>query len=239
MNIHGFGEPRKARTITLLLRLFVAAAVITPAFCHEGVPVDPSITEDSPRKYSKLYLERKDLPWATFEDGIEVQEVREGKGAAPYKGAMVYVMWRMFDKKDGREIFYRTKHRTDKFFYGESDADAIGGGGTLRAVELALKDMREGGKRMLAVASDKAFGKAGWSDSHFVVPPDMDIVLEISLLWVRDPNPKRFTPGEPFPRPSQQLEPGKEDTLGEFSEKKDSSEKTAHRAPEQPAERIN
>lgn len=202
---------KKLRSLTVVLfaSLFMAGAFT--ALCHEGVPVDPAITEDSPREHSKLYLERKDLPWTQLEDGIAFQEIRQGKGIRPYKDALVYVMWRMFDMEDGKEIYYRTKHRTDNFFYDQLVGKAMGGGGTLRAVELAMKDMREGGKRLISVSSEKAFGKEGWSDSHFVVPPDTDVVIELSLLWVRDPDPKRFTSGRPHPRPYQVSAARKED----------------------------
>jgi len=190
----------------LLLSLVagLALAVSSSAVGHEGEPIDPSITEDTPRETSKLYLERKDGTWTKLEDGVQFQEVRDGNGAVPYDGALVYIMWRMFDRADGREIFYRTKHRTDHFFYNSGKGEAVGGGGTLAAVEKVLKDMREGGKRLLSIDALKAFGKEGWSDSHFMVPPNTDIVLELSLLWVRDPNPKRMTAGEPHPRPTEQ-----------------------------------
>src|SRR5690606_34248383 len=118
--------------------------------------------------------------------------------------ATVFVLWRMFDQKDGREIFYRVKHGTEDFIYNEEIlGSAIGGGGTLRAVQLVLKDMREGGKTLVKISAEKSFGREGWSDSHFVVPPNMDMVIELSLIWVRKPDPKRFTFGEPHPRPAE------------------------------------
>lgn len=187
--------------------LLLPAALATP---HEGVPMDPGVPAAVPREQSRLYLERKDMPWTKLEDGIEYQEIRQGTGAQPYQNAMVYIMWRMFDKKDGREVHYRTKHRTDHFFYDGESSDTMGGGGMLHAVELLLRDMREGGKRLLSVSAAKAFGREGWSDSHFVVPPDTDIIVELSLLWVRDPNPKRYTAGDPHPRPYAALAAGKE-----------------------------
>ncbi len=188
-----------------LICFSVLVCFVSPANAHMGEGDYTTVKTLPKRTTSTLYLERKNEPWVVIEDGLKFQDVREGTGDPPVEGAMTYIMWRIYDE-NGYEMQYFEKHASDRFFFGTGDLEILDGQSTLASFEKVIGTMKEGGKRLAYIRADKAFGENGWEDNHFIVPPNTDLVLEVSLLWVRAPNPKRFTYGAPETRTVSDLD---------------------------------
>jgi len=166
---------------------------------YVGEAIEFDFLAYSERDVSELYLENRDAEWVEVEPGIKYLDMREGEGAQPAHQTLVYAMWNMYDS-EGREVQYLEKHSSDRFIFQTADLGMLDGGQALESMEKGMESMREGGKRLISISAEKAFGSDGWHDNHFVVEPETDIVLEVSLLWVRQPDPKRMSRGEPSPR---------------------------------------
>ncbi|MBP2680877.1 MAG: peptidylprolyl isomerase FKBP-type [Candidatus Krumholzibacteriota bacterium] len=119
--------------------------------------------------------------WTT-ESGLQVTEVVEGEGELPEKGDILklhYTGWYL----DG-EMF----DTTDKL---EGPATVrFGHGNLLPGLEEGVATMRKGGKRILVLPPELAFGKEGRPG---VVPPGKWVKFEVELVEI-EPGPPPILP---------------------------------------------
>lgn len=112
----------------------------------------------------------RDDSWTT-RSGLRVTEVLEGEGASPARGEIVsihYTAWYV----DGDE-FDSTKE------LGEPMRFVMGKGQLLAGLEEGVATMRKGGKRVLVLPPELAFGKEGRPP---VVPPNRWVRFEVELV---------------------------------------------------------
>ena len=119
--------------------------------------------------------------WTT-ESGLRVTEVAEGDGATPSTGDVVsihyvasYVGGDEFDRtgQDGRPMRF-----------------VMGKGLLLPGLEEGVATMRKGGKRVLVLPPDLAYGKEGRPP---VVPPDQWVRFEVEMVDIQ-PGPPPILP---------------------------------------------
>jgi len=152
-------------------------------------------------RFSKLFLAHKDGPWVDLADGIRIQDVHVGTGNSPTPQATVFLRWDLFDSEGWGIEFKEDGHKSSsiQYIYGVADTNLMDVA-LLQPFEKGIATMREGGRRLIWVRADKAFGAQGSQDPAIAVGPDTDLVFEVSLMWVRKTNPKRFTQSEPMSR---------------------------------------
>ena len=119
--------------------------------------------------------------WTT-ESGLQVTEVVVGEGELPEKGDILklhYTGWYL----DGEKF-----DSTDKL--PGPAAVRIGRGDLLPGLEEGVATMRKGGKRILILPPELAFGKEGRPG---VVPPDKWVKFEVELVEI-EPGPPPIVP---------------------------------------------
>jgi FKBP-type peptidyl-prolyl cis-trans isomerase len=119
--------------------------------------------------------------WTT-ESGLQVTELVEGKGELPEKGDILelhYTGWYLDGKK-----FDSTDKLSDpaKVLFGRGDL--------LPGLEEGVSTMRKGGKRILVLPPELAFGKEGRPG---VVPPEQWVKFEVELVEI-EPGPPPIIP---------------------------------------------
>lgn len=119
--------------------------------------------------------------WTTA-SGLRVTEIVEGEGASPVDGEIVsihYTAWYL----DGDEFDSTRKNGEPmKFLKGKSQL--------LPGLEEGVASMRKGGRRILVLPPELAFGKEG---SPPVVPPDQWVKFDVELIDI-EPGPPRILP---------------------------------------------
>lgn len=158
----------------------------------------PKVTD---ARFSSMLLKHGAGPWSEAAEGIEYVDVHVGTGNPVIPHATLFLRWDMFDGEGwGIEIQNEHGARSSQYIYGIADVNMLGDERLLRAFEKGIASMREGGRRLVRVDAEQAFGATGSTDPALKVPPDTDLVFEVSLMWVRKVDPKRFTASEPMSR---------------------------------------
>jgi len=110
------------------------------------------------------------------ESGLQFHVIERGEAPRASPGDHVVVEWSGRLLESGREFgSSRQRHRPEEFRLGEGTAIA--------GWEEGLRLLGKGGRAMLAVPPDLAYGQFGRLPR---VPPKTDLFYEISLLGVRD-----------------------------------------------------
>ena len=127
--------------------------------------------------------------------GIQYYDVKRGGGARPRKGDLVVLHFKGFytSPENGAEQVFVNTYETGKpivFLYKSRPFTA----GMCEGLEVALEDMRAGGKRHVSVPAQYAF-ENGVSiqatlhvpDKEGVVEPKMDVTYDVELVRVSIP----------------------------------------------------
>lgn len=155
----------------------------------------------SKSRMSTMLLSQDQRSWVDVEDGIRYQDVHAGTGNPVVPHAHLFLRWDMFDGQGwGIDIAQDHASTTSQFIYGVTDVNMLGNETALRSFEKGIASMREGGRRLLWIRSDRAYGPEGVDDASMTVPPGTDLVFEVSLMWVRKVDAKRFSPSQPTSR---------------------------------------
>jgi FKBP-type peptidyl-prolyl cis-trans isomerase FkpA len=110
-----------------------------------------------------------------------IENLQEGEGRAAEKGLSVivhYTGW-IYDKSqgDGRgKKFDSSLDRREPFTF------VLGVGQVIKGWDEGVKDMKVGGKRVIIIPSDMAYGARGAGD---VIPPNTDLIFEVELLGLQ------------------------------------------------------
>jgi len=106
--------------------------------------------------------------------GLKVTDLKIGDGAIAENGMICqvqYTGWLL----DGTEF--------DSSKGGEPLQFRLGGGQVIRGLEEGIKGMRVGGKRLLVVPSDMAYGERGTPGGP--IPPNAALKFEVELVGLR------------------------------------------------------
>ena len=112
---------------------------------------------------------------------LTIENLQEGEGRAAEKGLSVivhYTGW-IYDKSqgDGRgKKFDSSLDRREPFTF------VLGVGQVIKGWDEGVKDMKVGGKRVIIIPSDMAYGARGAGD---VIPPNTDLIFEVELLGLQ------------------------------------------------------
>jgi len=112
---------------------------------------------------------------------LTIENLQEGEGRAAEKGLSVivhYTGW-IYDQSqgDGRgKKFDSSLDRREPFTF------VLGVGQVIKGWDAGVKDMKVGGKRVIIIPSDMAYGARGAGD---VIPPNTDLIFEVELLGLQ------------------------------------------------------
>lgn len=147
--------------IALAAGVFLAAA--------GGAPAQDK-TKDKEKKLMLPDLNAKD--WKKTDSGLEVWDVKEGKGDAVKAGGKVKVHYTGW-LTDGK-IFDSSVQRNEPIEFGLNRV--------IKGWQEGIPGMKPGGVRRLKIPANLAYGAAGAGDA---VPPNATLVFEVELLEVK------------------------------------------------------
>jgi FKBP-type peptidyl-prolyl cis-trans isomerase len=113
---------------------------------------------------------------ATTASGVKVEDLVVGTGATAEKGKTVsvhYTGW-LIDKS-------KADHFDSSYDHGQPYQFVLGTGAVIKGWDEGLVGMKVGGKRMLTIPPDLAYGPTGSGP----IPPNATLVFETELMDVR------------------------------------------------------
>jgi len=115
----------------------------------------------------------------TTASGLQYEDITVGSGDEAKAGNRVvvhYTGWLQNDDGSAGAKFDSSKDRGQPFMF------SLGKGEVIRGWDEGVAGMRVGGKRVLMVPPDMAYGKDGAGGG--AIPPDASLVFEVELLGV-------------------------------------------------------
>jgi peptidylprolyl isomerase len=109
----------------------------------------------------------------TTESGLQIDDIQAGEGECPNTGDYVTVHY-TGKFQDGR-IFDSSVSRKQPFRF------RIGVGQVIKGWDEGVLSMKPGGKRLLTIPPQLAYGAAG---AGGVIPPNATLIFEVELLQV-------------------------------------------------------
>lgn len=107
--------------------------------------------------------------------GLQIEDVREGSGEVAKKGNRVSVNYRGTLASNG-QTFDSSYDRNQPFEF------KLGSGQVIEGWEKGIVGMKEGGKRILTIPPDQAYGPNGYPP---VIPPNATLKFEVELVDVQ------------------------------------------------------
>ncbi len=144
-----------------------------------GAPEAPTADGEAPAMIDETTTETEEKPMlgsdaVTTDSGLKYEDLTVGDGAEAGPNTMVtvnYTGWlengTQFDSSLNREPF----------------TFPLGAGGVIAGWDEGVEGMKVGGKRLLEVPADLAYGEQG---AGGVIPPDATLTFEVELLSVED-----------------------------------------------------
>tara|TARA_B100001173_G_C15830311_1_gene480147 strand:+ start:250 stop:666 length:417 start_codon:yes stop_codon:yes gene_type:complete len=114
-------------------------------------------------------------------EDLKIENLQVGEGRSAEKGLSVtvhYTGW-IYDQS---EADGRGKKFDSSFDRREPFAFVLGVGQVIKGWDEGVKDMKVGGKRVIIIPSDMAYGSRGAGD---VIPPNTDLIFEVELLGLQ------------------------------------------------------
>lgn len=107
--------------------------------------------------------------------GIQIEDVVVGEGTEAHKGNKVSVNYLGTLASNGKK-FDSSYDRNEPFTF------KLGSGQVIEGWEKGIVGMREGGKRILTIPPEKAYGPNGYPP---VIPPNATLKFEVELVEVQ------------------------------------------------------
>lgn len=167
------------RSLFLVLSIFCLAS---PAFADGEKTAAPAKAEKKAEKKGKKSEKKKDEKSAETKgkidkraDGLIVEDIKDGKGAAAKLGSKIKVHYRG-TLMNGTEFDSSYKRKEPITF------DLLEGS-LIKGWTEGIPGMKVGGKRKLTIPYAMAYGEAGTPDGS--IPPKSDLNFEVELLDVK------------------------------------------------------
>lgn len=164
----------RPRDLVALAVLAIAAAVLVAIV--PSPPSTPQVAEPVP--FAVVDPDQPDPPsdpdYQLVLPGLEIADTREGRGRIVEPGvevSMDYVMW--VEGQSGGPV--------DQTFDVEPVVAAIGARQLLAGWDAGMQGMRPGGRRVIRMGPDLAFGAAGRPPR---IPPNATVIVEVRLRRV-------------------------------------------------------
>lgn len=116
--------------------------------------------------------------------GLKYEELKVGTGAKATKGktiSMLYTGWFDFNGTKGDKF----DSSVDKG--GKPLTFVLGVGRAIKGLDEGIQGMRVGGKRLIMIPPELAYGSKGMSEGRKqIIPPDSPVMFEIELVEIRN-----------------------------------------------------
>ncbi|HKD18890.1 MAG TPA: FKBP-type peptidyl-prolyl cis-trans isomerase [Thermoanaerobaculia bacterium] len=110
--------------------------------------------------------------------GLEYQDIKVGDGASPQKGQTVSVHYTGWLWENGA----KGKKFDSSIDRGQPITFPVGTGRVIKGWDEGLMTMKVGGKRILVIPPDLAYGPSGRPP---VIPPNSTLMFEVELLEIK------------------------------------------------------
>jgi peptidylprolyl isomerase len=155
-------------TVTLLLSAAFAAAVATaPARADEPKPTPAPGAEKSESKMTKT------------PSGLQYEDVKVGTGESPKAGQTAVVHYTGWLSENGA----KGKKFDSSVDRGQPFSFPVGQGRVIKGWDEGVLTMKVGGKRILVIPADLAYGSRGAGNG--LIPPNATLIFEVELLEIK------------------------------------------------------
>lgn len=159
----------------LLAALCCAGSLLILTGCDEK-SASQAATPQAQTKAGDAATEADDSTTATRSvSGIQIEDVVVGDGAEARKGSTISVNYLGTLTSNGRK-FDSSYDRNEPFTF------KLGSGQVIEGWEKGIVGMKEGGKRVLTIPPDKAYGPNGYPP---VIPGNATLKFEVELVEVQ------------------------------------------------------
>jgi FKBP-type peptidyl-prolyl cis-trans isomerase FkpA len=105
---------------------------------------------------------------------VRIEEIHVGSGPEVKNGDRIYVHYTGWLASD-RTVFDSSRDR------GQPFAFTVGAGEVIKGWDQGVVGMKKGGKRMLYIPAELAYGEKG---APGAIPPNADLIFEVELLRI-------------------------------------------------------
>ena len=156
----------RRQTTRFLATAFVAFAAVTLRAQEPKPTPAPGAEKTSESKMTKT------------PSGLEYQDIKVGDGASPQKGQTVSVHYTGWLWENGA----KGKKFDSSIDRGQPITFPVGTGRVIKGWDEGLMTMKVGGKRILVIPPDLAYGPSGRPP---VIPPNSTLMFEVELLEIK------------------------------------------------------
>ena len=157
----------RRKATRFLAMAFVAALAAVTARAQEPKPTPaPGAEKTSESKMTKT------------PSGLQYEDLKVGDGASPQKGQTVAVHYTGWLWENGA----KGKKFDSSIDRGQPITFPVGTGRVIKGWDEGLMTMKVGGKRILLIPADLAYGSSGRPP---VIPPNATLMFEVELIEVK------------------------------------------------------
>ena len=155
------------RMSSLLLPAVAVAALL-------AAPLSAQDTKPTPGAEA----EKKEMKMTKTPSGLQYEDVKVGTGDSPKKGQTVVVHYTGWLWENGA----RGKKFDSSVDRGQPIAFPVGTGRVIKGWDEGLMTMKVGGKRVLLIPADLAYGSGGRPP---VIPPNATLIFDVELVEIK------------------------------------------------------
>ena len=114
--------------------------------------------------------------------GLKYEELQLGKGAKAVASKQILIQYTGWFDINGK----RGEKFDSSYDKGRPLPFVLGVGRAIKGLDEGILGMRVGGKRLIMIPAELAYGKKGMSENRKqIIPPDSPVMFEVELLEVK------------------------------------------------------